>query len=131
MDLKNSELNSIYFPDNEDILNWLQENKKWPASDWDYYVINGKNDRLLMELANDTECVERDFFIHTLYLLVGTYKNGETNNNQSNRISVLLATVDENSTDEVKEWKRNTIDLFLGDIKFDKNFWLDYLFYGK
>lgn len=66
--------------------------------------------------------MERDFFIHTLYLLVGTYKSGEKNNNQKNRISSLLSRVGDNSLNELKEWKKNTINLLCGNIEFDKNF---------
>ena len=51
---------NIYEPDNIDVLNWLENDDKWPASDWDYYVMNGKNDDLVYNLANDNSCLQKD-----------------------------------------------------------------------
>ena len=49
-------IKNIYEPDKEDILFWLAHNEKWPDPDWDLYVVNGKNDDLVFQLANDKAC---------------------------------------------------------------------------
>lgn len=64
-------IKNIYEPDNEDVLFWLAHNEKWPDSDWDLYVVNGKNDDLVFQLANDKACPEQEFFLHCLYYFVG------------------------------------------------------------
>ena len=57
-------IKNIYEPDNEDVLFWLAHNEKWPDPDWDLYVVNGKNDDLVFQLANDKACPEQEFFLH-------------------------------------------------------------------
>lgn len=69
-------LKKIYEPGNNEVLAWLNNKEnKWPVSDWDYYVMNGQNDMLVFRLANDSNCIKREFFIHALYYLVGDYFN--------------------------------------------------------
>ena len=53
-------IKNIYEPDNEDVLFWLAHNEKWPDPDWDLYVVNGKNDDLVFQLANDNACPEQE-----------------------------------------------------------------------
>lgn len=120
----------IYNPDNVDILTWLNEvTDKWPASDWDYYVMNGNNDELIFNFANDLNCRKRDFFIHSLYYLVGSYFNESIKNeNKRSRISKLINKVNNNTSIEVRKWKQETLDLFCQKVTFNPHYWLNYMF---
>lgn len=99
-------IKNIYDPDNEDILSWLNNNEKWPASDWDYYVMNGKNDDLVYNFANDIKCSKKEFFIHCLYYFVGDIYNSNNIQKYSLRIKNLLEKDDKNMLPQVKEWKK-------------------------
>lgn len=120
----------IYTPDNIEILDWInEETDKWPASDWDYYVMDGSNDELVFNLANDLNCKKRIFFIHSLYYLVGCYFNESMKNeNKKNRIFKLIDMVNSNTSIEVRKWEQETLDLFSQKISFNPYYWLNYMF---
>lgn len=120
----------MYTPDNIDILDWInEETDKWPASDWDYYVMDGSNDELVFNLANDLNCKKRVFFIHSLYYLVGCYFNEfMKNENKRNRIFKLIDMVNSNTSFEVRKWKQETLDLFSQKITFTPYYWFNYMF---
>ncbi|MDR2834648.1 MAG: hypothetical protein LBV69_00405 [Bacteroidales bacterium] len=137
-------IKDIYNPDNEDIFNWVNdESEKWPASDWDYYVISrGTNDELILSYANNYNCSKRAFFIHCLYYLVGEYFNVkllfDEEKAQSSkrkiiqnkeRIEKLLGLVAQSSSKEVQEWKENAISLLLGNLNFNSDFWFNRMFW--
>jgi hypothetical protein len=123
-------MKDIYEPDNEDILEWVKDAKEgWPASDWDYYVMNGKNDELVFNLANDIRCPKSSFFLHSLYYLVGDYYNsGCVDKTKYGRIMNLMNMVNSKSTADIHEWKSSTVNLLSQNMKFDPVFWLNYLF---
>lgn len=118
---------NIYEPNNIDIINWLENDDKWPASDWDYYVMNGNNDDLVYDLANDNNCLQKDFFLHCLYHFIGNAYISELIDKYSKRINNLLSK--EPISSDVKLWKDRTISLLSGNLEFDNIFWLDYMFY--
>ncbi len=124
-------MKKIYDPDPEDVIEWAKsELDEWPASDWDYYVMNGKNDNLVFELADNKKHAKFYFFLHSLYYLVGDYFNEKNKNlKKEERINNLLAKVNELSSTHIKEWMMNTQDLFNGKLNFDPEFWLNYMFY--
>ena len=118
---------NIYEPDNIDVLNWLENDDKWPASDWDYYVMNGKNDDLVYNLANDNSCLQKDFFLHCLHQSIGEIYISDSIDKYCERINNLLSKNPTSS--DVKLWRDRTISLLSGNLKFDNTFWLDYMFY--
>ena len=120
-------IKNIYEPDNEDILFWLAHNEKWPDSDWDLYVVNGKNDDLVFQLANDKACPEQEFFLHCLYYFVGEVYISNDMEKYRERIDNLFSkTV---LLPSVVQWKEKAALLLAGKITFDSEFWLNYLFY--
>ncbi|NDV60655.1 hypothetical protein [Bacteroides sp. 519] len=123
-------LKDIYNPDKIDILAWVNdEADKWPVSDWDYYVLNGNNDELILNLANEVTCQKRGFFVHSLYYLVGIYFNESIKDeNKKSRILKLIGMVSNNTSVEVKRWKQETLDLFSQKTTFDPYYWLNYMF---
>lgn len=120
-------MKNVYEPDNEDILEWINAGGgNWPASDWDYYVMNGKNDSLVFQLANDVGCKEQEFFVHSLYYLVGDYFNSKENPKKLTRINNLLSMVNDESCIEVISWKNKTEKLMNNEIEFDPIFWMNF-----
>ena len=116
-------------PDNDDILQWLSDGGSWPEQDWDWYVGNGKNDELILRLANDLTCKERAFFVHALYHIVGDYY--EWNSEEltiRNRIDLLISNVSDSSHADVIEWKVMTMQLLAGEIPFVLDDWIHRLF---
>lgn len=121
---------NIYEPTPEEVNVWaFDTSAEWPASDWDYYVMNGRNDELVFRLANKETCSKKEFFIHCLYYLVGDYFNAEKENiKKLHRIDNLINMVNSNSSDEVKQWKEKTLKLLAQEISFDPNFWFNYIY---
>ena len=62
-------IKNIYEPDNEDVLFWLAHNEKWPDSDWDLYVVNGKND-LMNILFFPPLCRQNLFYKKELFSVI-------------------------------------------------------------
>lgn len=123
-------MKDVYDPDEEDVLAWVSApNDGWPASDWDYYVMNGKNDDLVFQFANDPSCSKNEFFLHALYYLVGDhYNEKQVNKEKHNRVISLLNKVNDRSEPAVQEWKKLTVSLLAGDLAFDTSFWFHYMF---
>ena len=131
------ELDKIYNPTPSDFLNWLNSgSEEWLASDWDYYVTSvEENDDLLFQYANDLQCAKKDFCLHCLYYLVGEYYNnclaGKDDKKRKTRIDRLLALVTPLSLPQLCEWKQKTTSLLSEELKFDPQFWFNYLFLNK
>ena len=54
---------NIYEPHPRDVVAWAEApDSSWPAADWDFYVMYGRNDDLVLSLANSYSCPKRDFF---------------------------------------------------------------------
>ena len=119
---------NIYEPNEQDIMAWLESKERtFPASDWDYYVMNGKNDGLVLQLASDTNCHHRDFFVHCLYFLVWeACRESPTVDEKRARLSSLLEEVGTESHRDVRDWKRRAEDVLSGTVQFDADWWLDF-----
>ena len=116
-------------PDNDDIMEWLLGGGHWPEQDWDWYVGNGRNDQLVLQLANDLTCKKREFFVHALYHIVGDYY--EWNREEDvirNRINGLMVNVSDSSHPDLIEWKAVTARLFAGEIQFTLDDWVNHMF---
>ncbi len=126
-------MKDVYNPDEDDVQEWLASGKdKWPTSDWDYYVMDGPNDLLVLQLANDLNCKQRLFFIHCLYYLVGDYFNSTKKDEpKRKRIENLLDQVDAATTPEVTAWRNETLSLLRGSLEFDSIYWLEHFIYGE
>ena len=123
-------IENIYAPTEEDILAWaFSPEKKWPAEDWDFYVLVPHNDRLVLKLANDPACPQQEFFLHALYYFVGsTFNRPVVSEERMARIQQLLAMVDGSASAGVVQWKENVRKLMAAELKFDTEMWLHYMF---
>jgi hypothetical protein len=123
---------NVYEPTQADIRAWAFSNeRKWPASDWDFYVLrNPDHDPLAVELANDMACPKRDFFVHALYYLVGeTFHNrAEVAAERVERIHRLLELVGDAAAPDLQQWKIDVQKLLAGELKLDPKFWLHFMF---
>lgn len=123
---------NVYEPTAEDIRTWaFSTDKKWPASDWDFYVLrNPGNDALVVELANDAHCPKQRFFLHALYYVVGEafHNRPEVPAERIDRIGRLLALVGAESTPELQQWKHDVQRLLAGELKLDPERWLHFMF---
>ena len=125
---------NVYEPENSDVLEWIASAspKEWPASDWDFYVCNGRNDQLILEKANDPNLEHRVFFVHCLYHIVGDYFLWNSSNEKfRKRIDQLMACVDEASSIEVTKWLVETEDLLSAKSEFVQNYWIGFMFFDK
>ena len=124
-------MKNVYEPDQEDIKEWLNEVPcKWPEASWDYYVMNGKNDELVFNLANDINCKEQDFFIHCLYYFVGDYFNAKKKNKEKlNRINILLGKAEKSTSIGIQKWLKETNKLLQDKMVFDTKYWLHFMFF--
>ena len=118
----------IFEPEPQDVLDWVQgSDGKWPASDWDYYVMNGRNDTVVLALASDMGCTKRWFFVHCLHYLVGDFFNeGATDQRKKERIEALLRGVDDLAAPDVEEWRSKTRAALDGKEKVVPAEWLHY-----
>jgi hypothetical protein len=123
---------NIYDPDPSDVEAWMKQTaseNKWPDQDWDFYVINGKNDDLLLKGASDPSCRQRDFFLHALYQLVGDYWEWNRNDDTiRERIDRLAAQVKPTASADILLWKSETQRLLAGEMEFDLYYWTDHMF---
>ena len=121
---------NVYYPTKDDILSWAYgSNKRWPAADWDYYVLDQAHDDLIFELANEINCPNRQFFVHALYYLVGSTFNGRNPPaDKITRIQKLISRIGANSLPDVLTWKDRVEQLLRSEISFDVEMWLHYMF---
>ncbi|WP_146534828.1 hypothetical protein [Rubripirellula reticaptiva] len=122
---------NVYDPSPSDVAAWVQLGipTPWPDQDWDMYVCNGLNDDLILAYANDPSCIQREFFVHCLYQLVGDFTAWSTGNTVLGaRIEELLANVDAKSHEDVSKWRDETIALRGGELSFDLNYWVHHLY---
>jgi len=137
-------MKDVYNPDRKDILEWVNsKSEKWPASDWDDYVMRGKhdNDLLIYRLADDDTCSCRKFFIHALYCFVGYYfyeirrmQNKILTSHlkdRRKRIDRLLDNIENNekSSVELNRWSDEVTALLNGGLSFELNYWIHHLYH--
>ncbi len=120
-------MKNIYYPDNEDILEWLSsDTDEWPDSNWDFCVISEeKNDNIVFRLANDRSCHMQWFFVHCLYYLVGEYWDDDS---KRQRINQLLKMADSHVNLEVTQWENEATEFLSGKVSFDPHYWLNQAF---
>lgn len=118
---------NVYEPEPHDVLEWVGSAvARWPASDWDYYVMNGKNDELVLSLANSDTPVKGGFFLHCLYYLVGDFViSGRGDVRREQRIRALIDRVDERACADVKRWCTQTQAVLEG-APIDPIRWIDF-----
>lgn len=121
---------NIYEPTEDDILTWAYSaDPKWPASDWDFYVLCGPHDSLVIKLANDENCPKNKFFLHALYYFVGdTFNRSAISQDRIDRIKRMLLLVGDDSSQDVLIWKKSVQQLLTSELKFDPEKWLHFLF---
>jgi hypothetical protein len=121
---------NVYYPTKDDIVKWAYgSDKSWPASDWDYYVLDPAHDDLIFDLANEPNCPNRRFFVHALYYLVGSAFNKKSPPADTiARIQRLLSRVDVASLPDVVTWRGRAEQLLKAEIPFDVEMWLHHLF---
>ena len=119
---------NVYEPEHKDVMKWVNSpESRWPAADWDYYVLNGNNDDLVLDLANRSSCSKQEFFIHCLYYLVGDYVNeGMASTVKRRRIQALLGCVDDEYSEEVLAWRARTQAALDGSERIDPMEWLHF-----
>jgi len=89
--------------------------------------MNGKNDELVLKLANTESCPKQEFFVHCLYYLVGDYVNaGMRDQTKGQRINALLDRVDSRSSSEVEVWRARTLAALNGGESIDPTEWLHF-----
>lgn len=120
---------NIYEPHPRDVVAWAEApDSSWPAADWDFYVMNGRNDDLVLSLADSYSCRKRDFFVHCLYYLVGDHLNSANQSKERRtRIDRLLSLVQETSSAEVKEWRDRATRVLTGVDPFQPFEWLHHI----
>ena len=121
---------NVYDPSPTDINEWLLTGDwKWPEQDWDLYVINGHNDELIFQRANDDSGHQHAFFVHCLYHLVGDFVEWNSDNADIRaRIDHLLDAVNDSSHSAVIKWKVETQAVLNGGMPFDLRYWINFLF---
>lgn len=119
-------MKDVYYPDNEDVLEWANgPDRAWPESDWDFHVIDGPNDRLILSLISDSH-KKTNFFLHCLYVLGGIILDPKQENvAKFDRLDKLLNLVTENSVPELIEWKRRVGEVRSGSKTYVAAEWFD------
>ncbi|QDV17318.1 hypothetical protein Pan153_19530 [Gimesia panareensis] len=99
-------MKNVYYPDQEDILEWANgPGQSWPESDWDYHVIDSRNDELIFSLVCQAH-QKSGFFLHCLYCLAGIILLPDQDQIPDwERLDKLLIQVTERSRPELIEWK--------------------------
>jgi len=126
-------MKDVHNPDEADIREWVDSNvEKWPSGDWDYCVVSGCNEALILGLASDEVCPQQAFFVHALYYMIGNYFNDPRKlDRERRRIEGLLSAVDESGSPAVRKWKEETNALLNGDMEFDSEYWFNQIIHHE
>ena len=115
-------------PSTNDIREWAYSSGTWPDQDWDLAVNNRQNDRCLVELACDTNCPQRNFFVHAIYLMVGDSIRSSAPTERLNEIRSLIASTPQNVPQDVKRWKIEAIGLLDNPSEFQYDYWCNHAY---
>ena len=115
-------------PTADEIKAWAFSEDLWPEQDWDLAVNDGRNDFLLIQLACDESCPKRDFFLHSIYFMVGdsVYSNAPVE--RIEELRELISKVPHEASSEIDKWRREAMDLLRDPSKFEYDYWCDYMF---
>jgi hypothetical protein len=66
------EIRDVLNPTDAELRQWgFHRDAVQPTEDWDAAITTDERASLFLELAEDLDCPQGDFFLHCLYLLVG------------------------------------------------------------
>ena len=114
-------------PTSAELMAWAYDrNSTWPEQDWDLAVTSDHNGQLLLQLALDTTCPKREFFLRCLYLFVGDAVRSGFVAHRRDAVVELLNSVPSGPTPEISRWLARSQDLIDADRSaVDYTLWCD------
>ena len=114
-------------PSELDIRAWAFSNESWPTQDWEIAVNNEKHDELIISLACDKECPTQDFFLHSIYFMVGDAIYSEKTKERKENLRELITRTPDASK-EITKWKKESLELLDSPEKFEYGYWCNHLY---
>ncbi len=111
-------------PTQKDIRDWGgQANGDWPDQDWAQTVATRENADLIFQLA-DEGCAQGEFFVHCLYVLVGSFAATGDSFIPRSILAVLLSRGSNSRNADVCRWSERS-EAFLADPNaYDRECWV-------
>lgn len=114
-------------PTSAEITAWAYDpDSMWPEQDWDLAVTSDHNSDLLLQLASDPACPQREFFLRCLYLFVGdAVRTGFVAHGREDVVE-LLDSVPAACTPGISRWVERSRELLdAGPGAVDYALWCD------
>lgn len=111
-------------PQDSEIRAWAYSDEIWPEQDWDLSVCNGEHDSMIHELAENSTCPKRRFFLHALYFLIGDAMHCGSDQRRA-VLKDWLCSLPEASQKDVGDWQNEALDVLNGKVDFEYDYWCD------
>jgi hypothetical protein len=97
----------------------------YPVQDWDLAVADIRHGRLLLDLASDRQCPQRDFFLSCLYLLVGDAVRSQGRSTDFASLEGLLREAEARNEPCLGLWAKHARHVLANPGEFDYRQWCD------
>jgi hypothetical protein len=117
-------------PSVSEIREWAYSSKDWPHDEWDLFLSWTREVDLFIELAMDCKCINQIFFLHMLYLIIGTTYNEPINSDKLERIKSYSQKGLGINHGYIRVWRKNIDDLINNRVKYEYSNWRGGVFAG-
>lgn len=104
---------------------WAYSANETMPPDFDLVVARAGNAELLLELAGDPGCPERDFCLHCLYVLAGDIVRGDFRDMSRHRLLQLVGKAQSSQDPRLSRWSSRTGELVERPESFEYDLWCD------
>ncbi|MBX3424033.1 MAG: hypothetical protein KF752_20960 [Pirellulaceae bacterium] len=112
-------------PTHEEIRDWGRDPiAGWPDEEWDMSVAISENADLIFRLA-DEACPQADFFVHCLYVLVGSFAAAGPSFRSNGEIEALVMMAASSHNIDVRRWGERSRVFPADPGAFDRESWVE------
>jgi hypothetical protein len=112
-------------PTPEEIRDWGSDpDAEWPDQEWDTTVATSNNVDLIFSLANQA-CPQAEFFVHCLYVLVGSCVASGGEFISRSRIDTLLTKAENSPNADLRRWVERSRAFLCDPDAYDRSCWVE------
>lgn len=112
-------------PTPQQIRDWGSDpDAEWPDEDWDLSVATSENADLILALASGS-CPQAEFFVHCLYLLVGSCAATDEAFISRARVDALLTKGASSPNSDVRRWAERSRAFLANPKAYDRSCWVE------
>jgi hypothetical protein len=116
-----------YNPTPDDLREWAQNpDSLEPVQDWNLIIeLESENWETILALADDPTISKRQFFLQTLYLIVGDAVRTEFRAFKRTDLDKLIQRSETSNSPEIQNWRERSLHLMKHPDTFDYDEWCD------